>query len=264
MATLRSLTLALGFSAAALADSRDSPTPQSCSASLDYLARTFASLEKDYSCFTDLISLGQKRNNFQLIDIRPSAATAGVGLTGAWLMPVSELKLKSFLQKKPLLLVGDSFSRAEAARDCALLKKSGFTSAKILLGGVDAWTASQHSTINAQQLMFEYFNGQVVIIAMSTQVGDWLKALGFTQFHTLSRYDEQKVSEIASTTSNNGYDPVVLVTADGVAPVREQKSLPRIYFLAGGMLALQAQVEKNLWTNHNRTTANSGGFCAAK
>lgn len=245
-----------------------------CVASQEYLTElkrygTSLHIDKDFSCLTDLPSLGQKLSLFQIIDTRSQASSFGKISKDAWIMPVSELKHKSFLIRKPLLLIGDGFSRASAANDCAILKKSGFSRVKILVGGVDVWKSVKATThqnheiidaVSAQQLILEYFNSRVSIIAMSTTVASKLTEMGITKFYTLENSDQQ-IGDIVLTKSNNGFDPVVIVNENDNYPPKISTKFHNLYQLAGGIGALRQQLNGNLWINHNRTDVPRSYVC---
>jgi rhodanese-related sulfurtransferase len=249
-----------------------------CSASSEYLIEltrlgVFSTLEADYSCLTDLPSILQKLPSLQLIDTRQSRPVHNKNTKDAWLIPITELKNKSFLQKKSLLLIGDGFSRVSAARDCAELKKIGFISTKILLGGIDTWIDFKKergepsrvlSEVSSQELLFEYFNGQVVLIATSKVVAERLETLGITKFQTVDAQNKQAIIDIVLTQSNNSYDPVVLIGENGGLDIKMPINLPNLYLLSGGVRALKTKIEQNAWANHNRTAPVVGGVCAAQ
>ncbi len=255
----------------------DSTIDSQCAAPAEYLSelkRYGASLniDKDFSCLIDLPSLGQKLSSFQIIDTRSHASSTEKISKDAWIMPVSELKNKSFLLHKPLLLIGDGFSRANAANDCAILKKVGFQNVKILVGGVDVWssvqtTANQHNemigAVSAQQLIFEYFNNRVSIVTTSNIVSSQLTAMGVTKFYSMENND-QKLSDIVLTKSSNGFDPVVIVSENGNYHPKMPIKFHNLYQLAGGVGALRQQLEGNLWINHNRTDVPRSYFCGKR
>lgn len=249
-----------------------------CPASSEYLIEltrlgVFSNMEVDYSCLTDLPSISQKLSSFQLVDTRQSTSTPNKNMKDAWLMPIADLKNKSFLQKKSLLLIGDGFSRVSAARDCADLKKIGFTSTKILLGGIDTWMDFKKgkgepnrvlSEVSSQELLFEYFNGQVVLITTSKVVAERLKALGITKFHNVDIQNKQAIVDVVLMHSNNGYDPVVLIGENAGWNIKMPMSFSNLYLLAGGVHALKRNIEQNAWVNHNRMAPAVGGVCAAR
>jgi len=260
------------------AASADNKNEAQCSASNDYLIELArhslsSNVETDYSCLTDLPSVIQKLPSFQLIDTR-SYSTKNDYSKDVWLIPINDLKNKLFLQKKSLLLIDDSFSRVKAARNCAELKKMGFMSVKILLGGVNTWKNYRKNKIeqdravildvNGQDFLFEYFNGHVIVVATSKSVEEKLKNMGFNKFFTVERGNQQKIIDIVLTQSNNGYDPVVIVDEGSDTDINIKSNFPNLYHLTGGILALRSQIEKNLWTDKNRTAPIEGGICAAK
>ncbi len=256
----------------------DNKNELQCSASREYLIEQtrldlISKVETDYSCLTDLPSIMQKLPSYQVVDTRLTKPVQAIKAKDAWLIPVNDLKNKSFLRQKSLLLIGSGFSRVDAARDCAALKKEGFTSTKILLGGTDTWADFQReknqphrqiSEVSSQELLIEYFNGHVVLISTSDDVAKKLETFGITKFHKVDANNKQAIIDIVLTQSGNGYDPVVLIGENDHASLNIPLNLPNLYLLSGGINALKTQIKQNMWADHNRTAPLVEGVCAAK
>lgn len=236
-----------------------------CPASEAYLAEMvkhlgIGSTNKNSSCLIDFPSIRADLSSYQLVDIR-SASTPLTQIANAWQIPVTELRTKSFLKNKPLLLLGEGFSRAQAANDCDLLKKAGFQQTKILIGGVDTWQAAiankhtrtsppAHKTVSVEQLVFEYFNGQVTLLTTLQEQVNQLKALNITAQYIPSSAS-QAIVDIAIEKGDRGLTPIVVMGGDNV-PDRRAMPLPNVYRLDGGVEDIRQYLEKIEWTNFNR------------
>jgi len=99
--------------------------------------------DPDLSCAiapADLEAL-QARAEAMLIDVRPMTEHQSFRINGALNMTVTELRTKSVLRTKPLILVGNGKAERELYVACADLKARGFTQVKVLRGGMPSWLA---------------------------------------------------------------------------------------------------------------------------
>lgn len=244
-----------------------------CPASTDYISelkRYALSLrvEQDYSCLTNYPSISPKIKSYQLVDIRKNP---DFQIDQAWIIPPEELKHKDFLINRPLLLLGDGFSRVSLASDCALLKKAGFTNVKMLIGGAPLWRQTSVKTkhpitpqsVSARNLITEYFNGRVSIISASEKISEKLKKIGMTKIATLAGDQHSVVSDLVISTSNGGFDPVVYI-GDSQSPLnlKNQETLPNLYQLEGGIDALVAQLNRDVMVEASREAPQGIPFCA--
>ena len=91
---------------------------------------------------TEAARLLKETKNLQLIDVRTAAEYAGGHLAGAKLIPVQELadRLAEIDKRKPVLLYCRSGHRSGTA--LKMLEEHGFTGAKHIEGGINAWQAA--------------------------------------------------------------------------------------------------------------------------
>ena len=91
---------------------------------------------------TEAARLVKETKNLQLIDVRTAAEYAGGHLAGAKLIPVQELadRLAEIDKKRPVLLYCRTDRRSGNA--LRLLEEHGFTGAKHIAGGINAWQAA--------------------------------------------------------------------------------------------------------------------------
>lgn len=209
-------------------------------------------IDQDFSCLTDLPSINAKLPQYQLIDIRSKAT-----LDDAWKMSVNDLKLKSYLNDRKLLLLGNHFSRVEAAAHCAMLKRHGFTQIKILVGGAQLWQQyknnykpnSDSKLIASKDFMYEYFNGSVLVVAANKNIYQRLMLLGVEKIALFQ--SNESLSDLIINKSSGGYLPVVLVN-----DLEQSNSLvnrySNLFVLNGGITALENQFKMDVMTDASR------------
>lgn len=253
-------------------------TPQLCEAPESYITESKINrggnehVERDSSCFVAYPDIASKASSYQLIDSR-EADNIGASPADVWHLSIAQLKTKSFLKSRPLLILGDGFSRARLSEDCSVLKKSGFEQVKMLIGGMDIWLQTQNKksrrTINsssihsvtAHQVIYEYFNGKVILLAASKEVAAELDARDFKEYFLLDGNSGNDITTIVTTKSNNGMYPVVIIGGDGSQEIDIKHPLPNLYELEGGISALVSQLRKNQLVNSNRSATPRRSFC---
>lgn len=232
---------------------------------------SFPRLEQDFSCFTDIPSLGKSLSSYQLVDMRKPKSRDSGSVTNAWTMELNELSHKSFLKNKNLLLLGEGFSRVNGAYACNTLRKQDFTKVKILIGGVDAWAAhtvsknkaAESRLVQPQDFIYEYFNGKLVVIASSNEISSRLHELGLSNVYALKTSDLKEITNVAVSQSANGFDPVVIVGDDNINLDVSFDVYPNLYKLVGGVGGLAQQMNLNLLAEHNRSASQEGRFCGS-
>lgn len=249
--------------------------PKFCQAAQDYLTQVELVEanpvpDLDFSCFTDIPSISAELRTYQLVDIRNDAEGA-LSIPHAWKMPIAQLKIKSFLKKRQLLLIDESFSRVRAASNCAILKQHGFENIKVLVGGFDAWNSFHRNprspvdtsikSVSAQQVLYEYFNTKVLLIALTKEISEGLNALGLDDHIFTQSPTAEKITEIVVTTSGSGFYPVVIVSSADFTDLEFNNPLPNLYSLRGGIESLSEQIQKNIWANHTRTSEQKRFVC---
>ncbi len=266
--------LSSGFISVASYAQQDSPSRVECAASPEYLSkleRFFGSNKpaQDYSCLTNYPTIAKNIKSYQLIDIRNNPDTS---IKDTWNIPGDELKLQEFLANRSLLLLDEGFSRVQQATACAKLKKAGFVSVKILIGGIAQWNSintkkpkPKKQSVSAADFIYEYFNGRVSVIAATETVSSELKALGFSEHRLLPANNFSNVADIVIGASDGGYDPVVYIgTPADSAQLEFNQHLPNLYFLQGGVESLVAQLRRDQLIEYSRTKPQEVPFCAKK
>lgn len=252
----------------------DAVPPPECTASPDYLAKLqrFFSTNKpaqDYSCLTNYPTILKNIKNYQLVDVRrkPDAV-----ISDAWNIPADELKLKSFLSSRQLLLLDEGFSRVQQATTCATLKKAGFTSVKILVGGIPQWQNANTKKpkpvtqfISANDFIHEFFNGRISVVAATGTISSQLKELGFSEHRLLTANKFSNLADIVISSSGGGYDPVVYIgTPADFSQLEFNQHFSNLYFLQGGVDSLVAQLRRDRLIEYTRSKPQEIPFCAKK
>lgn len=101
----------------------------------------FATTKRDSSCYVDWLRAADlaRAPSSVVIDIRSPEAYARLHLPGAINIAAEQIKTKSFLSGKTILIYGDGKSDPRLEELCADLKGKGFGNARILSGGILAW-----------------------------------------------------------------------------------------------------------------------------
>lgn len=222
---------------------------------------------QDFSCLVDYTSISPRIQQYQLVDIRQSPE---ISVFNAWAIPFDELKHKSFLKTRPLLLLGDGFSRVDAARQCAALKKKGFQNTKILVGGVELWShlkirknkTHYANRINAKELLIEYFSGSVHLITPSSQITQRLEEMGFPKTSVSKTDNHVTVSDIVINKAAGGMDAVVYITEDGKREPESPAPIYNLYVLEGGIESLAYELTKQQAMEQARLRDQELPFCA--
>ena len=75
------------------------------------------------------------------VDVRSATDYVAFRINGALNMSVSELRTKSFLRGKTIVLVGNGKAERELYAACADLKMGGFSKVLVLHGGITSWSS---------------------------------------------------------------------------------------------------------------------------
>jgi rhodanese-related sulfurtransferase len=82
-----------------------------------------------------------------LVDTRSATDFTGFHIDGAMNISPSELRSKTFLIKKSVVLMGNGKAEREQYIDCKRLKSNGFKQVKVLHGGMPSWLASGQAVL---------------------------------------------------------------------------------------------------------------------
>lgn len=198
--------------------------------------RSDTKISPDYSCLVSLPELAEALTAYQLVDARSEPVPP---LPGAWNIPVPELRHKSFLKSRKLLVVKDNFGLYEKAYECARLRREGFA-VKFLVGS--GWwfgdSPDPEREVSAKEVYREYLHGKVILVASSSAVSRKLKSIGMGKHFTVATAKQKEIEELALEHTENGLVPVVLV-GDYQKTLRVSKfGLPNIYSIDGGVNTL--------------------------
>ena len=108
-----------------------------------------AEVKPDLSCTMAPVDLAHQLQsaNTVLIDTRSAMDFANYHIDGAMNLSSTELRSKSFLREKSVVLIANGKAEREQYIDCKRLKSNGFKQVKVLRGGMPAWLASGQNVL---------------------------------------------------------------------------------------------------------------------
>ena len=81
----------------------------------------------------------QKKQEILLVDVRNQADFERLRIPGSVHIPLFALRTKPFLKSGSVVLINEGFSYAPLERECLELRRLGFESVRILIGGLCSW-----------------------------------------------------------------------------------------------------------------------------
>jgi rhodanese-related sulfurtransferase len=125
------------------------PAAGSCTAKTSHEAKLtqktqMAVVKPDLSCPIEPREAAHllKSSNAVLIDTRRSVDFVNFHIDGAMNLNPAEVRSKSFLRSKSVVLIGNGIGERELYIECSRLKSNGFKQTRVLQGGMPAWLAS--------------------------------------------------------------------------------------------------------------------------
>jgi len=82
-----------------------------------------------------------------IVDTRPAGEYTQYRIDRSINVPLNEVVHKAVLRKKSIVLIGTGKLERELYTACSLLKSKGFTSVKVLQGGILAWIAADQAVL---------------------------------------------------------------------------------------------------------------------
>jgi len=118
---------------------------------LDSILRGIArkELPPDLACAISAAELSPaaKRSDTVFVDTRPLSEYNQFRIDGALRMGGSELRSKSYLRGRKIVLVGDGKAERELYIACAELKRQGFKQVRLLRGGMASWLVHEQPVV---------------------------------------------------------------------------------------------------------------------
>lgn len=108
-----------------------------------------------------LLNKSKQKNNHLFIDIRNNQTFNKKHILGSINIPLELITTKSFLKNKNIVLVGNGWDESSLLDKCAQLKSKGFTSVRVLTGGIISWFLKQHKVSKRSLISVsskEFFN----------------------------------------------------------------------------------------------------------
>jgi len=81
----------------------------------------------------------KKKEEITLIDVRNREEFEKFRIPGSINIPLFAIKTKTFLKRKPLVLISEGYHHGPLERECKRLRDSGFTAVWVLNGGLNVW-----------------------------------------------------------------------------------------------------------------------------
>lgn len=269
------ITLLVSITANAI-DTAEAEVAGYCVADENYLehlspyANNSYNLSVDFSCLTNLHSLSNPLPTYQVVDTR-TAIESSERINEAWQIDTQKLRSMPALANRQLLLIGDGFSRVEAAKTCAALKNKGFSNLNVLVDGASAWRSHHQPrylnvrdgvvSVSARELIYEYFNGRVILAPASQRVADQLTELGLSDDQYIVGSQGTTLQEVVADHSNGGYYPVVFVNDEQHSAASGMDRFTNLYVLDGGVNAIAKELLKSRWINARRESAPRRHYC---
>jgi rhodanese-related sulfurtransferase len=197
--------------------------------------------------------------------VRTSADARAAPIPGALTIRLTDLPTKTFLQDRPVVLIGSGRDDADLARACGELKRAGFQRVKLLRGGIRAWVTGQRPVLadagvlqNIDLIQPSEFHRQAasapwLVLAVDVNPVDGLPvAMGAAE-----RIDaggdsaratdavRRRQAEIARMSAKERPNAIVIVTRDEASATRLRDALRNggsgdVLVLQGGMAGYRA------------------------
>jgi len=216
-------------------------------------------LHGEDTCLINIQDLTRMSNleETTLVDVRNASDYQIYQITGSLNIKLYELKAKTFLKRKRLVLVGYGYDGERLLEACKILKSSGFQSVKVLENGISGWAITKDQTIDAPEIIQSVFyinpadiphiekSSSVLVINLtgkkSTPLNNYFEHI--TTVTALNNDSAKKLSKIR-TSNNQRYGYMIVVDEDGQGYPslynlnHSHNNLP-ILFLNGGIIGLR-------------------------
>lgn len=224
----------------------------------------------DYSCLIEQSAIEGEASSYQLVDTRTDTSL-DIAAPKAWRLTVRDLLNRKAAKNKSLLLLGEGFSRYAAARDCAALKRAGYSDVKVLNGGVAAWrkhngkrylnTSSGLLPVSPRALIHESFNTKVILVTSSTRKAGKLESMGFEHVRRVGPDQQDAFYRILADESGGGFYPVVMADRNDPLLSNMKSNADNLYAVKGGVEAIATQLAKKHWSNTKRNSVPRRYLC---
>ncbi len=226
--------------------------------------------QQAYACQIQMAAVESSLDSYQIVQLLEKHSGVSPAIPGAITTTLSQLKNKSYLRDKPLLIIDKGFSRVSMQRACWHLQKAGFSQIKTLQGGVRAIQSISGNhpkelsslLITPKELLYEYLNGEVIVLAEKTAKAN-LHDLGISvdHFYEVGHLRTQ-LKDVAASTSSNSL-PIAVINGSGIPEeVALSIDLNNVFFLDGGAESLNRYSFNKDWINKKREGIPNRFLCA--
>ena len=186
--------------------------------------------ESGSSCLITIpeITRPSTQQDMTLVDVRDTSDYMIYQITGSLNIKLHELKAKTFLKNKRLVLIGYGYDGERLLEACEALKSSGFNSVQVLDKGIAGWAITKDQSRDNPQIIKNVFyinpvdiaqienTGRVLVIELSgkksTPLNDY-----FEHIITVDATKNKPAKQISKILTSNSqkYDYIVVVDKDG-------------------------------------------------
>ncbi len=226
--------------------------------------------QQAYACQIQMAAVESSLESYQVVQLLEKHSGVSPAIPGAITTTLSQLKNKSYLRDKPLLIIDKGFSRVSMQSACWHLQKAGFSQIKTLQGGVRAIQSISGNQpkelssllITPKELLYEYLNGEVIVLAEKTAKAN-LHGLGISVDHFYETgHLRSQIKDIAASTSSNSL-PIAVINGSGIPEeVALSIDLNNVFFLDGGAESLNRYSFNKDWINKKREGIPNRFLCA--
>jgi len=213
-------------------------------------------------CLLDASEVKKKiAKNFVIIDVRDQTVYQNGHIAGSLNIPLYQVKTKSYLKNKRVILVNEGYDRKSLVLACRQLRQSGFKNIYVLKDGLPGWQKlfgkidhrnqdSARNTIPSNILFHERESRDWLVLYMArkkkTRLKQYFKSIIYTKnignINTIKRLIKKQQSRLKSEFS------IVVVDAagdnnKGFNSLYQALQRPDVFYLRGGLKAFEKFVK---------------------
>jgi len=215
-----------------------------------------------------------------LVDVRNASDYQIYQVPGSINIKLHELKAKTFLKNKRLVLVGYGYDSEKLLEACKALKSFGFQSVRVLDNGIAGWAITKDQSIDSPHIIQSVFyinpadiahienTSRILVIDLTGKNSNPLNNY-FEHITTITapNNDAAKTLSKIQTSNNQQYGYVIVVDEDGqgypsLYSLNHSNNKIPVMFLSGGISGLQDfEAQKTAMTNKKEFTLQNLKGC---
>jgi rhodanese-related sulfurtransferase len=223
-----------------------------------------------YVSVESVLSMGKKKQDVLLVDVRERQDFAKVHVPGSIHIPLYALKTKAFLKDKPLVLVSEGYPNFALEQTCKDLRVAGFTKTSILNGGLrswiqkkgpiegDAFARNEVSRVPPKHLFANKDSPEWLVITVSRPAAGLAQALIPGAVHLPFEGNAPKfASALKAMINSKARSPLLSVLVcdergekyESIDRAIQQEEIRNVFYLEGGLEAYQAFLQQQALLN---------------